>query len=452
MTRRFGPLLETGWPIAFNAGSLMAAIVVNSGLGFVFWWLAARTFSPSEVGFAAAAVSAMTLLGTLGVLGLGTLLIGELPRRAEGRGSLITTALSAAGVAGAVLGIAFALLAGVIAPDLAPLGESLGITILFALGASLTAATLVLDQALIGLLRGGLQFLRNALFSLAKLGALAIAVGWSGATAMTIYGAWVVGAAIAVAVVLIWLAATAGGPLRTLLPHKGQLRGLGRPAVAHHALNVALQATGQLMPLVVTAILSATANAYFYTAAMVAYLAYIGPVSLATVFYAVGSADAASLVHRLRVTLGLSLVVAVVANATLLLVASPILGLFGESYARAAAVPLQLLGLQAFTFIVREHYVATRRVEGRPASAAPLVLAGSGLKLVLAAVGASAFGLTGLAVGVLIAAGIEALVMGPTVYRVATGRQVVRQPVSEGRPPTDSGAVAEWTPPENPVS
>ena len=87
MTRRFGPLLETGWPIAFNAGSLMAAIVVNSGLGFVFWWLAARTFSPSEVGFAAAAVSAMTLLGTLGVLGLGTLLIGELPRRAGGRGA-----------------------------------------------------------------------------------------------------------------------------------------------------------------------------------------------------------------------------------------------------------------------------------------------------------------------------------------------------------------------------
>jgi len=72
--------------IVSNAGSLVATQLVTSGLGFLFWLVAARWFSPAGVGFAAAAISAMTLLGTFGMLGLGTLLMGELPRRPHLRG------------------------------------------------------------------------------------------------------------------------------------------------------------------------------------------------------------------------------------------------------------------------------------------------------------------------------------------------------------------------------
>ena len=59
-----------------NAGSLFGSSVVTAALGFAFWWLAARTVPIAEVGAASAAVSAMTFLGTAGMFGLGTLLIG----------------------------------------------------------------------------------------------------------------------------------------------------------------------------------------------------------------------------------------------------------------------------------------------------------------------------------------------------------------------------------------
>ena len=62
-----------------NAGSLLAATGLTSLLGFVFWTVATRMFSQQAVGYGSAAVSAFTLLGTIGVFGLGTLLIGELP-------------------------------------------------------------------------------------------------------------------------------------------------------------------------------------------------------------------------------------------------------------------------------------------------------------------------------------------------------------------------------------
>ena len=77
--------------IFLNTGSLIGTWGVTSGLGFVYWWLAAREFSPQDVGIGSASISAMTLIGTFCLMGLGTLLITELPRQPERAGSLIST-------------------------------------------------------------------------------------------------------------------------------------------------------------------------------------------------------------------------------------------------------------------------------------------------------------------------------------------------------------------------
>ena len=66
-----------------NAGSLAATTGLTSVFGFVFWIIAARKFSPQAVGYGSAAISAMMLLGTVGMFGLGTVLIGELPKRRD---------------------------------------------------------------------------------------------------------------------------------------------------------------------------------------------------------------------------------------------------------------------------------------------------------------------------------------------------------------------------------
>ena len=48
--------------IVENAASLVGTTIVTSGLGFVYWWLAARQFRPEAVGLAVAAIAPMTLL------------------------------------------------------------------------------------------------------------------------------------------------------------------------------------------------------------------------------------------------------------------------------------------------------------------------------------------------------------------------------------------------------
>src|SRR5438105_1137077 len=91
-----------------NAGSLVATTAVTSALGFVYWWFAAHHFPAEVVGLASALISAMTLLGNLCILGLGTLLIGELPRQPGREKSLISGALLLVGGVGGCTGIIFA--------------------------------------------------------------------------------------------------------------------------------------------------------------------------------------------------------------------------------------------------------------------------------------------------------------------------------------------------------
>ena len=93
-----------------NASTLAATTGVTSLLGFVYWAAAARLFSQQAVGYGAAAISAMTLLGTIGMLGMGTLLIGELPRRSA-RAGLVSAALITCAVGSLVLALSFTLLA-----------------------------------------------------------------------------------------------------------------------------------------------------------------------------------------------------------------------------------------------------------------------------------------------------------------------------------------------------
>src|SRR5258708_3541465 len=172
MASRASQWIRNNKVLLVNAGSLVGSTGVTSVLGFVYWWVAARQNAPDVVGFASAAISAMTLLGTLSMLGLGTLLIGELSRQKGREASLISTALILVGVVGSGAGILFALTASYFSINFRPLGANIEDIILFAAGVGLTAITLVLDQALIGLLRGELQLWRNTLFTSVKLVAL----------------------------------------------------------------------------------------------------------------------------------------------------------------------------------------------------------------------------------------------------------------------------------------
>ena len=148
-----------------SLGSASAAV-----LGFVYWWLAARTFPAAAVGIESALISAMTFVGLLGEAGLGTMLIGEALGQGDRAAAMIVAAVLAG--TGATLrshyrsAACFSITRWMTLPT----------TVLFVLGCALTGFSFVIDGALMGLLRGEWQLYRNTLLAAIKLGLLLVAV------------------------------------------------------------------------------------------------------------------------------------------------------------------------------------------------------------------------------------------------------------------------------------
>ena len=397
-------------------------------LGFGYWALAARLFSQRSVGYGSAAVSAMTLLGTIGMLGMGTVLIGELPRRAA-RAGLVSAALMAASLGSLVLGVGFAILAPHASERFANISGTLSQAAVFVAGVALTAVSLVFDQATIGLMRGGLQLSRNAVFAVVKLLALpAAAIIFHDGLGLGITLSWAAGIAVSLALVAIRLMLAGTSILPR--PDWGVLRSLGRTALAHNWLNLSITVPQTLIPVLVTVIVSPSANAAFYAAWTLSGLLKIIPTHLSTVLFAVAAADPQVIARKLRFTLRLSLLIGLPGMVALALSAHLILSFFGPSYARAATVPLLLLVIGYLPSIPKVHYMAVCRATGRVPRAAAVLTGAAAAEVAAAAIGGAAGGLTGLAQALLVVFFIEGLVTAPPVLRAALGQGRHRRPGS----------------------
>jgi len=397
-----------------NAGLLALGTGIASFLGFFYWWLAARTLPAAVVGTAAAAISLMNFVGHLGEVGLGALLIGELHRFRERPGALISAALAVSTACSALLGLCYMAISAMLPGSLDL--EAGGGGAAFVLGCALTGLTLVLDQAMVGLLRSWLQVWRNVSFAIIKLALIAAVPLWlaiGGPIEGTILATWVAGQVASVALLVL----AERRRLDAILdrPDPGILRPLLPGVVGHHGLNLANLAPGLLLPFIVAVLLSPAVNAAFYVAWTLTNTAFLVPASLATVVYSVGAKNPSGLRATLRMSLGISalvgLGVAVVFNA----VPGFILGFFSPDYARVGASSLGVLGLSILPITIKYHYASIQRLRRRMLGASALVGVGSVLELGGAIVGGSNGSLDGLTLGWLSGACVEALLMAPAV-------------------------------------
>jgi O-antigen/teichoic acid export membrane protein len=403
--------------LLINAGSLLATTGVTSALGFAFWTYAAREFSPQAVGFGSAAVSAMSLLGTIGVFGLGTVLIGELPRRKH-RGGLVSAALLTSGLGSILLGVGFAVVAPMISRQFRDLLGTSVEAMVFAVGVALTAASSVFDQATIGLLRGGVQLSRNLVFSVVKMAALPVAaVVMHNGFGVGISMSWIAGMGVSLAISAIWLRSR-GTPVLPK-PDFAILRGLGKMVLAHNWLNLAIVVPVTLFPVLVTVVVSAQANAAFYVAWMITSFLDAVPWHLSTVLFAVAAADPDQVPRKLRFSLKLSLLIGIPVMLALCFAAKFVLGLFGSGYAHEATFTLRLLALAYIPTLPKNFYIAVARAKGYVSQAAILLTSFAVLEMGGVIVCGRYYGLRGVAIAILGATIIEGIVTTPPVLRSA---------------------------------
>jgi O-antigen/teichoic acid export membrane protein len=410
-----------------NAGSLLATTGLTSLLGFGFWTVATREFSQQAVGYGSASVSAFTLLGTIGLFGLGTLLIGELPRRGADRAGLVSAAVLACMLGSLLLGLGFAVVAPRVSSHFAVVMGTPARAALFVAGSVLTGVTMIFDQATIGLLRGGLQLTRNVAFAVAKLLVLpGAAIFLHDAFGFGIVSAWVAGMALSLVFIAAWLRLKGTHILNR--PRWSILRELGWTAMAHNWLNISLAVPFTLLPVLVTLLVSPSANGAFYIASMLCAFLYVVPISLAEVLFAVVASDPRVIARKLRVALRLSFAIGIPGMIVLGAGAHFLLSIFGRGYSGEATVPLELLVVGYPLAVPKALYIAVCRASGRITRAAVVLTTFSVAELGAATVGALAHGLIGLSLLLLACRFVEALLITPTVVRAAFGHGRHRLP------------------------
>jgi hypothetical protein len=332
-------------PLYRNAYALLLSDISTSALGIVFWFLAAHLYTTEQVGLSSAAISAMVLVSGVSQLNLAGAMIRFLPQ--AGRAALRRVC-------------------GAWSPVSRYLRASPVFTLWF-IGATMVWCIFVVqDSVLTGLRRSILVPIENILFALAKIVLLLTFPVWS--QQYGIFASWTIPAALTIVPINYVI-------FRHLIPkHVAAARDDAGSLVPRQIVTyVAGDFLGYLfsllsitlLPILVTQLAGASANAYFYLSWVFAYTLHLISANMAislTVQVAIDETKLRRyvydmLIHNARVVVPLV--------AIIVLSAPYILGIFGSNYATQGSVLLRLLALGAIPNIVNVLSIAIARVQRR---------------------------------------------------------------------------------------
>ena len=374
---------------------IMLATVLTSGLGYVFWVLAAHRWAAGEVGVGNAAVSLATALSLVVHLGPAALMIERLPQHegTDGWGARLWTALVLSGGASAALA-AVAVVVGRSTDAVGPAVDSVAGGLALVVGCAAWSVMNVLMYTFVSLRRSELLSLQNVAISLLKLAML-------GGLALTAFGgprailvAWAASATAGCAATLLWQLPRAGfGPGRPRFVRPG-LSGL-RSAAGHHLTSAGGVLTPYLLPLLVAALLTPADNAFFALTWLMGSLFFIVAPAVASALFAEGArgADLPAATRKAAKLIAALLVVPAVGSVVL---GRFVLGIIGADYAREGYLLLVVLVVATLPDAVNNLAVGIYRATGRLARSATLNLGMAAVTLAGTAVLAPRVGIVGV--------------------------------------------------------
>ncbi|GAB1646600.1 lipopolysaccharide biosynthesis protein [Krasilnikovia sp. MM14-A1259] len=312
-----------------NSMLLLVSTVVVAAGGFVFWQIAARLFSPADVGRTSALITASALIANLALLGMQNSVIRFL-HDWEDRAATVNSAVTVvalASVAGAVVFVA-----GVdwFAPELAVLHRP-GNAVLFVVFTASLALTLLNDNVLIALQRSGHVAGRNTATVALRL---ILPFGCVGLGAFGLFTAYQSAATLALVVYLVLLHRELGLPTRLRLD-TARIATMWRYSAGNYVATVLLLLPALVMPNLITHSLGPERAAYYYIASLIAGVLTFVPQATARSLFAHASADPGRLPGSLRRVVVLTAAVQIPALLVIVGAGPFVLRLFGPDYAQA---------------------------------------------------------------------------------------------------------------------
>jgi len=394
-----------------NAIYLILNSAATAALGFVFWIMAARSYSPEQVGLASAVIASASFLAMLSTLGLDYGLIRFLPNSGEKSSVMVNSCLTIGGVAAIVASLIFLAGLTIWSPALIFLRQSPLAFGCFVVLVVAWALALLLHNVFVAHKRANFTLLGGLIQGLTKL-ALVIPLA-AFLHASGIFASWAIGWILVVIVSLLLLLPRVQSAYRPLPAIRREaISEMARFSFANYIATLIAATPVFILPLMVVNLLGAEQNAYYYIAYAIATVLFLITRSTSLSLFAEGSHDEEGLTGYVRRSLKFSFLILIPLIIIVFIIGDKILLLFGEGYSQEATRLLWMFALSSVPITINGIYLYKKRVEKKMKSVIGLNALSVVLTISLSYFLLPVIGIIGAGIGWLGGRGIVTLIIG----------------------------------------
>lgn len=387
-----------------NSVYLMGTNLSNLILGFFFWVIAARYYTPHEVGTISALLSSMFLISMVSSLGFPAALLFYLPRDCKNAGRIINSCLIASIAASLAVSLIFISGLDIWTPPLKPVLGSLEYAALFAVVTTASTASALMSSAFIAGRRSSFHMTKETLFGFVKILPLPLFAGFG---AMGIFLAWGIGLMLAVILGFILLSMVWRGYVLTPVLDP-IIKSMAGYSSANYIAGIFSSLPRLVLPVMIMNLISAESTGFFFIAMTVAGLLYGIPQSISSSLLA-ESSDDGELWGKVSRALRFNAALLFSGVMLFLLFGRFVLNLFNPSYAQNATATLIILAFASLPLSLNSIFAAVRNAQKKVASVVKINLVIAVITLALAVPFMKSRGIEGAAAAYLAANSIAAI-------------------------------------------
>lgn len=347
-------------PLFLNSIYLILTAAIMSGVGFLYWIIAAHFYSPASIGYATALISITALLSGLSMVGLNTSILHYLPN-SKNRNLLINTCLAILVTITLLVSIIYALDITQFNAQFKDFFRSPIYVIVFIFFMVATSVNTLTDSIFTSLRSAKYNLIVYSSFSVLKTVSLALLVALGSYGIIVSFAGSVTFALI---MSLYFLRKKFAIIPRFDFSKKIALQ-LGSYSIANYAVTFLAGAPMLILPSLILLKLGAEASAYYYMASTIAALFYVVPQAISLVLLSEASQATHDITVFMKKSFKLIALLLIPAIILTLLLSSKVLSIFGATYSINSARTLNILAISSIFLSINTVLSTVLRVQHR---------------------------------------------------------------------------------------
>lgn len=326
-------------PLIKNSMYLTVTYFCNSILGFFFWIVATRYYTPDDIGITSAILSSVFLISTISLIGLPISLIFYLPKYSKNANNIINSCLIVGIIVSIIFSLIFLLGIDIWAPKLKSTLENLEIMIIFIITTIMTTMASLMSGTFTAGKRSSFHMIRENIFGLTKIFLLILFLGFG---SIGIFISWSLGLIISIIIGFfllfkLWKYV----PTFTFDP---VIKNMARFSIGNHIGSICYNLPKLIFPIMIMDLISTESAGYFFIAMTISGLLYAIPTSIVGPFL-VESSNKEKFWDNVNNTIKFSICILVPGLLLFAIFGKFILNIFNPNYADHSFITLIILSV-----------------------------------------------------------------------------------------------------------